>query len=201
MSINTKEGLFLALAFLVPGFIWYSVMTAFVPRRVESKELSLLRFLTLSCINFAIWFWLAYLVVTSDLFLKSRGWTAAAWAIITLVSPLTLGAVSGRCSQSEIFRNFLQRIGFNTIHPIPTSWDYFFSNTRPVWVLATLKDGSKVAGFFGSESFASDEPNERDIYIQEVYKIPQEGAWERIKNNKGILIKGDHIKHVEFWSD
>lgn len=201
MTFGANENLFLALVFIVPGFIWYTVMSAFVPRRVETKELSLLRFLTLSCINFAIWAWLIYLVLTSNVFLMSLGWSATAWAIVTFVSPVILGVIFGKGSQSGVFRNFLQRLGFYTIHPIPTGWDYFFSQEEPVWVLVTLIDESQVGGFFGPKSFASDEPGERDIYIQEVFKVSQDGPWEGVDKSKGILIKGDHVKHIEFWRD
>jgi hypothetical protein len=68
-------------------------------------------------------------------------------------------------------------------------------------VLVTLADGSSVCGLFGSESFASSAPKERDLYIQAVYRHNKNGEFQIVERTDGILIRGDAIKHVEFWKD
>ena len=93
-------------------------------------------------------------------------------------------------------------MGLNFISQIPTAWDYKFSSfDERRWVLVTLKDGGSVAGQFGGASFASSEPDERDIYIQKVYRVKQGQPWEPIESNDGILIRGDEIRYIEFWYD
>jgi hypothetical protein len=202
MAPSGFEAVFCTLAFVVPGFILHATFSVFVPVRTERPDLSFLRFLALSCVNYGVWSWLVYLIFTAPFFENHPYRGAAAWGIIILVSPVATGIVWGVLSQKEAGRRLLQRCGLSPVHRVPTAWDYKFSRTtEAVWVLVTLKDGNKVAGLFGSRSFASSEPNERDLYIQMVFRVPDEGVWQRVPKSEGILISGDQIRHIEFWAD
>jgi hypothetical protein len=116
-----------------------------------------------------------------------------------LVSPALLGVISGKLSSRDWLRRFLMRVGLEPIHSIPTAWDYYFSRTPPVWLLVTLKDGSRVGGFFGEKSFASSDPGERDLFIEDVFRVVEDGEWQPVPRNNGIFIKGEEIKHIEIW--
>lgn len=202
MTLAGSDVLFYTLAFLVPGFIMHLTLSIFVPRRTEQSELSFLRFLALSCMNYAIWSWLIYLILATGLYSTHPYRVAFVWGVIILVSPVIIGIVLARLSQKEIPRTLLQRFGFNPIHEIPTAWDYQFSRIdAPTWALVTMNDGSTVAGLFGSQSFASSDPSERDLYLQEVLRAADGGTWQRVARNEGILIRGDQIKYIEFWCD
>lgn len=200
--IHSAEALFYTLAFLVPGFVMYATYSVFAVRRAEVPKLSFLRFLTLSCVNYAAWSWLVYLIFSAEFFAGHAVRSAAALGWIILGSPLALGLVAGYFSQKETIRKVLMGLGLRPMHPVPTGWDYKFSTIKKaVWVPVTLKDGSHVAGLFGSKSFASSDPKERDLYIQRVYRIEKEGPWKPVERSDGILIAGDQIKYVEFKSD
>lgn len=202
MTLSGSDALFYTLAFLVPGFIMHLTLSVFVPQKTEQSELSFLRFLTLSCLNYAIWSWLIYLILAAGLYSTHPYRVAFVWGLIILVSPVIIGIALAHLSQNEIPRTFLQHLGFNPIHEIPTAWDYRFSRIEaPTWLLVTLNDGSTVAGLFGSRSFASSEPSERDLYIQDVYKVAESGPWQKVAQNEGILVRADQIKHIEFWCD
>ena len=109
-----------------------------------------------------------------------------------------LGLLSGRYLQRDWVKTFLGRFGFRTIHPIPTAWDYFFSRTGPCWILVTLKNGSHVYGLFHNSSFAGDDPSERDLYLETVFRPTQAGDWAPVEDSAGILIKADEISAIEF---
>ncbi len=198
MTIDSSGALFLTFAFLVPGFIWYSVQSAIFPKKTNDKEMLFLRFLTFSCFNYAFWSWLIYLFLYSD-FLKSHlYWTVALWFIIIFVSPFLMGILTGLASQKQIIRNFISKTGFASIHSIPTAWDYkFYKSRSPLWVKVELKDGKQILGLYGNESFASSAADERDLFIEQAMKI-KDGKWEKINRSDGILIVGDQIKYVEF---
>ena len=86
------------------------------------------------------------------------------------------------------------------MHLVPTAWDYQFGRLREAhWVLVELKDGSRVAGFFGTRSFASSHPEERDIFIEQVYHIDEQDTWRPMKNGHGTLIAQGEIRSVDFW--
>lgn len=139
-------------------------------------------------------------MIRLDFFVANPIYAAIGWGFIILVGPIVVGVIVGCFHYKETLRKVLQRYGINPIHPIPTVWDYKFSKTdKPVWVLITMKDGSQVAGLFGSRSFASSDPGQRDLYLQEMFRMDGDQPWQRIPQNDGILIRGDEIKHIEFW--
>ena len=65
--------------------------------------------------------------------------------------------------------------------------------------MATLTTGQSVAGFFGANSFASSDGDERDIYIEEEYSVDDEGKWVPRPAKIGILIPMKEIRNIEFW--
>lgn len=200
MTISNFDMLFYTLAFIVPGFIMSAVIAMFLPQKQEQFQTLFLRFLTFSCLNYAVWSWLFYILQRTG-FPKDHPYkTAAIWGGIILVSPIVIGVIVGFASKKQWLRGLLQKLGFNPVHIIPT-WDFKFYNTpTPQWVIITLKDGSIVAGYYGGKSFASSEGPERDIFIEKVYKIPDDNTqqWEEVEGSQGILIKSDIIKHIEF---
>lgn len=198
MTFNSFDVIFYTLAFLVPGFIFYGVRHTAVPRRPETVEFALLRFLAFSCFNYALWAWLVYLVVKWGFFTEHPVISAAAWFLIIFVSPIGLGLASARVTQRGTQTKILRRLGLRPINPIPTAWDYIFATSEPLWVLVTLQDGSTLAGYWGPNSFASDDPKERDIYVEDIYRVPDSGTWQRVENNAGAWIRGSEIRYVEF---
>jgi hypothetical protein len=206
VTIDGIEVLFYTLGFLVPGYVLYIVLAAFVPQRAEQTELSFLKFLLFSCINYAVWSWLIYLVAVNPIAFFSNHplRTAVAWFAIIFLGPVLLGFLLGLNSQRRFTRNLLQKLGIALIHEIPTAWDYVFSSMartgRGVWILVTLVDGSTVAGWFGGKSFASDVAGERDLFIETVYNTLDDGTWQPMGKSEGILIKGNEIRYIEFLS-
>ena len=70
--------------------------------------------------------------------------------------------------------------------------------TEQQWVLVTLKDGTRFAGFCGEESFMSSDPGERDIYIQWTYDIDDHNNWSS-RGESGVLIAAGEVQTTEFW--
>ncbi len=62
-----------------------------------------------------------------------------------------------------------------------------------------MKDGSTVAGLFRSHSFASSDPGERDLYIEQLWDIDDQGEWTVVAGEKSILIAANEICFVELW--
>ena len=81
---------------------------------------------------------------------------------------------------------------------MPTAWDWKFSSMDSQWVLVTLKDDTRFAGYCGPDSFMSSDPIERDIYVQLVYDIDDENNWIP-RGDNGVLITSGQVKTIEFW--
>jgi hypothetical protein len=143
---------------------------------------------------------LIYLLVNWKYFENHPIRAAFTWSFIILVSPVLLGLVFGKLSQTSTIRSVLKRFGIFMLHPVPTAWDYFFSTTKPVWALVTLTDGTKVAGYLGRESFVSSDGKERDIYLESMFRIAENevGPWQAIPDNAGVWLAGGSIRHIEF---
>ncbi len=109
-----------------------------------------------------------------------------------------LGLVTARLQQRDLVKRLLGRLGFRTVHPIPTAWDYHFGRNRAYWVVVRLKDGSEVYGLFGPQSFAGDDPDERDLYVEAVFELTEGGEWAPREDTGGIIIKADEISTIEF---
>ena len=198
MTFASFDAVFFTIAFLVPGFIWESVLRLFLRRREDRADRAWVRFLTLSAFNYAFWSWLIYLLFARAGVLAQPWVAALAWFFILLVSPMALGAATGFLSQRATVRRLLARYGVYTVHPVPTAWDYVFSHSTGSWVLVTLADGSTVAGVFGARSFASSDASERDLFLERLYEVEDDGPWQPMPMNRGVWIRGEAIRAIEF---
>ncbi len=193
LSVNN---LYLILVFIVPGFIILFVRSQFITGRISSnsKE-AILSYLTITVIYGSLVFLLVDL--TSLTLMPASGliW----FCLFIFLVPIALGLLLGINSQKDFVRNLLRRCRLKLVHPIPTAWDWKFSRMSPQWVLVTLKDDTRFAGFCSSESFISSDPNERDIYIEKVYDLGDDGTWSPPDDERGLLIAAGEIRTIEFW--
>jgi hypothetical protein len=65
-------------------------------------------------------------------------------------------------------------------------------------VLVTLADGSTVAGIFSARSFASSDAAERDLFLEQLYRVEDDGPWQPVPMNRGVWIRGEAIRAIEF---
>lgn len=198
MRLEGFSDLYFALAVLVPGFIYNGVVSTFVPiRPSKEREVILLRYLTATAFNYAICSPAIYVLVSGEV---SRPLTQAlSWFGIAFVAPVILAVCRAEIVQRDGIRWLYYRLGLRAINPIPTGWDWIFSTTDPCFVLVTLTDGTEIAGYFGSRSLASSDPENRDIYIERVYKVPEDGAqWAAVEGSLGMHISGAQIAYIEF---
>jgi len=198
VTLDSPDILLYTVLFIVPGFIFHGVVGSFVPRKEEKIERLFLRYLLFGALNYALWFQLLNYTNTSDA-LKTQPWLAfLVWGAAVFVSPCILGLIAGVIEQKDITRRILQRMHLNPFHATPTAWDYKFSTTPAAWVQVWLKDGKVVRGLFNSRSFASSDPDERDLYIEQTCTVGQDGKWQLGPRNAAALVKSDQICYIEF---
>lgn len=198
MTLDSFDVVFYTAGFLVPGFIWSAVLSMLVPRRASGKELRFLEVLTLSGINYGLWSWAWFLIFKTGFAEIQPYWTGLFLAVIILVSPAVLGIVSAGSQHTEAMGRILGRLGFYPVHPTPTAWDWHFSRGQPAWVLVTLLDGTRIHGLYGLRSFAGDDPERRDLFLQAAYRLLETGEWAPVEETAGVWISGQFIVAVEF---
>jgi hypothetical protein len=87
-----------------------------------------------------------------------------------------------------------------TIHPIAKPWDYIFSQGETHWVILHLKDGRRIGGKYGTQSFASSYPAEEQIYIEELWRLDENGKFQhKIEGSKGLIISHKDFEAIEFF--
>jgi hypothetical protein len=198
MALESVPAILLAIAFLVPGFVLSSVLATTFRRRARSASDLTLQDLTFSCLNYGLWSWLIVLMIHGDWLRDSPGFSSLIAFVVLFASPVALGLLAARLSRREAVRGLLSALGFRVHRFIPTAWDFKFSEERPAWVIVRLKDGSCVFGFWGEDSFAGDEPGERDLFLQAVFMPSDSGHWQPVPDTGGRLIHADEIATVEF---
>lgn len=72
-----------------------------------------------------------------------------------------------------------------------------FSDITEKWIIVTLKNGDKVYGYLGSRSYASSEPDERDLFISHTVQMAKDG-FEFVKDTQGIYLRAEDISSIEF---
>lgn len=190
-SINS---VFYAIAFLVPGLIILFIRSQFITGRSPPFSEAALPYLTLSVIYYAV---AAPFIGYISFATGPKWWQIAIWFCLIIVGPLLFGTILGITARLGPIRWLLQKIGLNPVHVVPTAWDWKFGALPGQCVLVVLKDGTKFAGHYGSRSFASSVPSERDLYIETVYSIEEDQKW--VPLGQGVLIAAGEIRTIEFW--
>lgn len=196
-DIKSLEGVHLALAFMVPGLVATFIRTQFTTGRMPAPKDSLAAYFALSV------FYLALVLPAVGYILEIRDagyFRAAAWFGVVFVGPALLGLLLGLNARHEFGRQLLRRLGLSTVHVMPTAWDWKFANAVPQWVMVTLKDGTCFSGFYSGHSFASSDPAERDLYIEQVYDVGNDNKWTP-KAGCSVLVAPGEIRTIEFWPD
>lgn len=194
-EVKSLEQLNLIAAFIVPGLIATFVRAQFLTGRVPGNKDNLLVLFTLSL----VWYGLTVPFVDwLNLAAFAPQATPWGWLLVTVIGPACFGAVLGINASAGWSRKLLAKCGIRVVHVMPTAWDWKFGKAEPCWVLVTLKDGSRVAGFCDPDSFMSSDPKERDLYVSRVYSIDENNNWHS-ENGKSILILHGEIRYIEFW--
>ena len=196
-NLNSLGDLHLFLGSLVPGLIILFVRSQFVTGRHLSPSAALLSYLAVSFIYHALA--LPFVLAFAPSIHEPGYVKVLSWYALTFVGPAVFGILLGVNVQRDWFRRVLQRCCLNPVHPMPTAWDWKFGgNSQYQWVLVTLKDDTRFAGFYGPESFSSSDPDERDIYLERIYDIDDKANWSP-RGENGVLIASDEIQTIEFW--
>ena len=180
--------------FLVPGIVILFVRSHFVTTKIMTGE-NAISYAAVSLLYHALA--LPALGVFMPDHVSDYG-RLFVWFLYLAVVPALFGVALGVNVQKDLLRRALRRIGLNPIHAIPTAWDWKFGRMTGEWVLVTLRNGTRFAGYCGPDSFVSSDPDNRDLYIQWVYDIDDDSEW-RPRGENGVLIAAGEISTIEFW--
>ena len=190
------DKLILFLLFFIPGFISLKVYDLFIASERRDFSKAWFDAVTYSALNYGFFSWLLFLM-------QQYNWAAncpwgyyVALLIIIFVAPICWPGILLKAMKCEKIRDKIK-----TLHPISKAWDYVFDKKEPCWVIITLKDGRKIGGVYGFNSFASSFPAEEQIYLEQALKLDEQGRFKNaIAQTTGIIVLGREIVAVEFLS-
>lgn len=193
MDALTPDSLLLFIAFVIPGFVslkTYEALALGSPRDTSQQIIDAIAF---SCLNYAV---LSVAIVSVEASGVRSTWPwcyGAFWFFVLFISPIGLTSLAWKLRHSKFILRTLP-------HPVGRPWDFVFSQRRPFWVIAKLKDGSKVAGRYDSESFASSTPQPEQIYLEEAWHLNDEGGFDRPRTETaGIIVLASEIVAIELF--
>jgi hypothetical protein len=188
------EKLQLFLVFIVPGFVALKVYDLLVPAEKRDPGASLIEIITYSLVNLVLMSWAIYLVSREGFAQTHRTCYFISVIGIAFFTPAILAVIVYKARVSKW-------VGRWILHPMPTAWDFYFGKRQQCWVLFHLKNGKMAGGFFGENSYASSFPHEPDLYVEQVWRIDEQGRFkEKIKETEGMIIKYDDCDMFEFFS-
>ncbi len=196
MELLDAQKIQLFFIFTVPGMIALYVRAQFLDGRMPNLRDGLGAYVALSLIYHAVWFTF-FPSMYSVKAAYASGCEKAGWIFIEFIGPAIMGLISGVNVRRQWFRRLLAKFELSTIHPVASAWDWKFAGLRESWVLVILKDGTKWGGVLGGDSFISSTDVERDLYIEKVYFVRDDGHWE--ERTSGVLIAHDQVQTIEFW--
>lgn len=193
-GLLNPEALELFLVFVVPGFIAMKVHDLLVPSDSRSWGDSLVEVVSYSMLNVALLFWLVHLLWQERFQAEHQ---VAYWIglfFVLFLAPVGWAVLVYFLRTSPWLRKYM-------LDPSPTAWDFFFGKRRPAWVLCHLKSGEMVGGLFNDHSSASCFPQQEDIYLEEIWKVDEEGRFvERVEQTAGVLVKREECTHIELFA-
>jgi hypothetical protein len=194
MNIWEQDKLLLFIAFVIPGFVSLKAYELFFPSQRTESVKQIVEAITYSCINYALLFWLIVFVESSDIKATCGFLYFVFYIFVLFIAPIIWVWIWKILRSSERFQK-------SAPHPTQKPWDYVFGKRIPYWVIVTLKDGTKIAGSYDSNSFSSSTPAEEQIYLEEVWMMNEDGGFERPKEStKGIIILSNEMVSIEFFS-
>lgn len=197
--IYNVNALIILIIFFIPGYLISATREQFIIERshLNSHEF-IFKIIQYSLLNYAILSGAIYYFINTP----STDLIITILQIMTtlFITPLILGILLGIATQKEWCYKLFRKFNLKPTHITPSAWDWKFKHLSPTHMLVTLKDDTRYAGWFSVNSFASSDPNQRDLYIEKVYDITANNSWLD-RGDDSVLICANEIKTIEFISE
>lgn len=194
MDIWDSNKLILFIAFVIPGFVSIKLYSLIYPCAPVESDKRLIDAVAYSSINYALLLWPIYWVESANLRQSNQNLYAAFYVFVLLVAPIFWVVILTWLRSMDWFQRWVP-------HPTERAWDYVFGKRNTHWIVVTLKDGNRIGGLYGSNSFASSSPVPEQIYLEKSWEINDDGGFERERvNTAGVLIVQTDILKIEFYN-
>ena len=124
---------------------------------------------------------------------------------VLLVLPTVAALAAWLWMNSELRRELYVRSDrLNVEHRTQTSWDFAFNHEQDLLLVVGLKDGSRVAGYYGRRSHSGYGTRTKDLFLEEHWEISDDdGSISRPppeRHSVGVWIDADEIRLVDHYA-
>ena len=184
-----------AAALVTPGYVILFMLSRFTTGR-PAFPASLAVSSVYYVVVWAFLGWGSALDVAQRIRSLSIDWSAVG---IVVALPIAIGIIVGLGIQKEWLYWLLRKVRLEPVHGIPSAWDWKFMRAEQQWITVHLKDNTEIVAEYNTDCFVSTDPNERDLYLSNVYEWV-EGKEEPVQDERidGLLLKADSIDRIEF---
>lgn len=199
MTIDSIDCIIYTSYFLIPGFIVAETTNTMIPSKRRSDAEKVLVYLGYSILNFGCWFWAFYLISKQFAIRNSLYWLCL--IVLVIITGTITGIIIGVLKKHSPIRWIMGKHNVMTEHPIPTAWEYKFSQLKEGERLTVhLDDGTVIRGLFYNKSFASSDMEKRDLFIEEVCMLIDD-KWKPVEGSDGVWISSGAIKWISFFKE
>lgn len=180
------SGLAFFILFVLPGFISLKVWTQIVPSPERPLKDVIGEVIAFGVLNAAIV--APFLVLWSPtqprtLYLAF----VVGLVILPAIWPFVLAGIV----------QVLQRWNIILI-PARGASDYVFELRERFFIIVHLKDGRRIGGYYGANSFAGLYPDSGHLYLEEMWNLDAAGTFvDPVPDSKGIILKPDDYAFLE----
>lgn len=123
---------------------------------------------------------------------------------VTLVLPMVIAYTGRRWMISDARQTVLGALKVSITHRTPSSWDYAWEDGEPCLVVATLKSGEVVGGYYGPNSHSGYGSQHRDLFLEERWSVEQHESGtmrlEPLDRTLGAWLAADDLVVVERYA-
>lgn len=170
---------------VVPGFVYQVVRSRLRGPTPEDGGLGVrvLRALTTSGL-----FALIYLIALGPIlttaisqpksYLDHPRYTALLLLALVFVVPAAVAITLHARTARRLYPDLSWRQVFQIYNPTPTAWDFAVNRAGPGYVRVLTKDGNWVGGYAGTESFFTNYPQAREIFVETAWRLTEQGEFD-----------------------
>jgi hypothetical protein len=208
MLPSTVTQLLITLTFVVPGFVYQSVRITFRGRLPTDVELStrLVRAIVTSAISALVYLaacggWILDTAVDEDALIKDIRWNAAYAFAGGFAIPAAAAAVAGlmRVPDRRPFKTLQSKLAeIPRYDSTATAWDKVFQNREPAFIRILNSEGRWIAGYFGTDSYATSYPEAHEVFLERGHHIDENGViGDEIAGSQGCIVNCVDLQLLE----
>lgn len=193
MEAITFDKILILTFFFLPGFVYLKAYRLFIAETRTDFSKDLYEAIGFSFLNALIFAYPLYLIHLDNFIDRHPVWYFFIMLSVVIIAPIIYAMIFNIISKRKWFSRFL-------INPTKSAWDSFFSRRESYYVIVTLKNGKRIGGKYGLNSYSSTYPNPEELYLEEVWTLNDKNGFDEIVDQtEGILITENEISTIEFY--